>query len=258
MKKQELLSYLYTYLNQANWTHDSSANGLQVDNTKTDIYKIGYAVDVTTYIIDKALEHNIDMLITHHGMFWWYQKTITGMDYQRIKRLLDNNIALYSSHLPLDAHHEVGNNIWLINAWKRIFALTEKTIEPFGDYKWSAIGYVLESTTPVPIAGILMPYCDKMWLCKQLYNFGDKEYITRIAIVSWWAGDAVREAKQKNVDLFITWEMVHHQLTLAKELKQSILLGWHYETEKIWVKLLCHHLSKQFSAITCVYIDEKY
>ena len=52
--------------------------------------------------------------------------------------------------------------------------------------------------------------------------------------------------------------MVHHQITLAKELGQSILLGGHYETEKIGPKLLAHHLQKQWPELDTFYIDEKY
>jgi putative NIF3 family GTP cyclohydrolase 1 type 2 len=31
--------------------------------------------------------------------------------YERLKKLLLNDIALYAAHLPLDLHEEVGNNI---------------------------------------------------------------------------------------------------------------------------------------------------
>jgi dinuclear metal center YbgI/SA1388 family protein len=260
MDKQTLLTYLDTYLDHASFTYDSSANWLQVDSSHTEIKKIWYAVDATTYIIKKAKEENIDLLITHHGMFRWREQTVTGVAYKKIKTLLDNDIALYASHLPLDAHPEVGNNIWLIHAWKRIFGLPDDqvTITPFGDYKWTDIGFILESKTPVPVAGILMPYCSQMQLVKEFYNFWNKENISSIAIVSGGAWDLVREAHTKNIDLFVTWEMVHYQLTLAKELGQSILLWGHYETEKIWPKLLAHHLKKTYPELEIHYIDEKY
>jgi len=258
MNKQELITYLDTFLCHDQYSSDSSANGLQIDTQKKDIKKIWYAVDVTTYIIDKAIEAEVDMLLTHHGMFRGYEKTMTGIDYQRVKKCMDHGIAVYSSHLPLDAHNEVGNNIWLIKAWERIFGLPDVTIKPFGNYKWTNVGYVLHSPTPIPVAGILMPYCEHMQLTKQFFNFWNKENISSVAIVSGSSGDCVMEAVEKNIDLFITWEMVHHQITLAKELGQSIVLWWHYETEKIWPKLLSHHLQKTFPELQCVYLDEKY
>src|SRR5437588_3028836 len=49
-------------------------------------------------------------MIVHHGLFWGATAPITGRYYKRLAVLLRNNIALYSCHLPLDAHPEVGNN----------------------------------------------------------------------------------------------------------------------------------------------------
>ena len=197
------------------------------------------------------------MIITHHGMYRWMEQTMTGIFYERTKKLFDHDICLYSSHLPLDAHGEVGNNIWLIQAWINIFGLNDITPEPFGDYKWTPIGYALRMPTPLPVAAILTPYAEHMWLVKEFYNFWNLENISSVAIVSGWAGDIVSDAKKQWYDLFVTWEMMHHQLTLSKELWQTILLWGHYETEKIWPKLLAHHLNKKFD-VEVVYLDEKY
>jgi putative NIF3 family GTP cyclohydrolase 1 type 2 len=65
MNKQELINYLNNYL-QIDEFNDSSKNGLQVDNNKQEIKKIGYAVDATTYIFEKAIKENVDMILTHH------------------------------------------------------------------------------------------------------------------------------------------------------------------------------------------------
>jgi putative NIF3 family GTP cyclohydrolase 1 type 2 len=69
MQKKTLLTYLDTYLAHEQFPGDTSANGLQVDTNKQEIKKIGYAVDVTTYLIDKAIEAEVDIMLTHHGMF---------------------------------------------------------------------------------------------------------------------------------------------------------------------------------------------
>ena len=43
-------------------------------------------------------------LITHHGIFWSKSERIVSVMYEKIKYLIENNIALYSLHLPMDAH----------------------------------------------------------------------------------------------------------------------------------------------------------
>ena len=109
MKKQELIDYLDEYL-QISEFQDSSKNGLQVDNSKDEVLKIGYSVDTSTYIFDRAIQAEVDIIISHHGMFWGHEETLTGIPYVRAKKLLNNDIASYAAHLPLDAHPEIGNN----------------------------------------------------------------------------------------------------------------------------------------------------
>lgn len=255
MHKKELLDYLDDYLRLNEFT-DSSKNWLQVETTQETIQRIWLAVDSTTYLIDKAATANIDLLITHHGNFRWYDQPLTWAMYQRMKRYLDADLWLYACHLPLDAHEEVGNNIWLLKAWCNLFGIQEYETEPFGVYEWQTIGFGLRSDVKVPVVWVITPFCDTMKLQRQLLNFGKHEHIRSVAFVSGGGWGTIEEAARKWYDLLVTGEAVHRQTTLAKELWQSILLWWHYETEKIGVKLLGKHLEKLFD-VTTVFLDEK-
>lgn len=258
MKKEELIKYLNDYLKISDF-EDSSKNGLQVDNSKKEIKKIGYSVDATSYIFDKAKEENVDMVLCHHGMFWWFEQTLVWLPYERAKNLFDNDIALYASHLPLDAHREVGNNAWLMKAFINIFWLQEGDykLENFWEYHGSYIWFWLKFKKELHISNLVTPYAEQMQLIKKLYNFWNKEFITSVAFVSGWALSCYIEANNKDYDVLVTWEWAHHELCWAKELGQSILIWWHYETEKIWPKLLAYHLRDKFW-IDIVYLDEKY
>ena len=44
------------------------------------------------------------MILVHHGLYWGFEQTLTGLAYDRVSRLMHSNIALYAAHLPLDAH----------------------------------------------------------------------------------------------------------------------------------------------------------
>ena len=76
MNKKELVKYLDEYLNISEYK-DKSKNGLQIDSTKDEIKKIGFAVDATSYIFDKAIEEKVDMIFSHHGLFWGFEQTLT-------------------------------------------------------------------------------------------------------------------------------------------------------------------------------------
>ncbi len=258
MKKQELLNYLSEYLKINEFT-DKAKNWLQVDNTKKEIKRIWYAVDATTYIFDKATKEKVDLVLVHHGMFWWIEQILTWVSYQRIQKLIKNDIWLYCAHIPLDAHEEVWNNIWLAKAFVSIFWLKEKdyTLEEFWEYDWSLVWYWLKFNKEINISDIVKEYAEEMQLQKELYNFSNKEFIKSVAFISWWWWPILMESKDKWYDLFITWEAKHSEICLAKELWQSILLWWHRETEKIWPELLTNHIKEKFWLET-VFLDEKY
>lgn len=258
MNKQELIQYLGEYLKISEFK-DSSKNGLQVDNSKEEIKRIGYAVDANTYIFDKAHAENVDMVLSHHGIFWWFEQTLVWVPYKRAEKLIKNDIALYSVHLPLDAHPEVGNNIGLAKAFINMFWLQEweYVLEEFWDYQGYNIWFGIRFKNQVHVSNLVTPYAEHMQLVKKLYNFWNKNYIKSVAFVSGWALSSVKEAKEKEYDVLVTGEGVHYEITLAKELEQSILIWWHYETEKIGPKLLAYHLRDKFG-IEIVFLDEKY
>jgi len=268
MNKYELIQYLNNYLKINEFT-DKSKNWLQVDNSKIEIKKIGYSVDASTYIFERAKNENIDLIICHHGIYWWFEEVLVWIPYKRAKTLIDNDIALYACHLPLDAHNEVGNNIWLLKWFVNIFWLSSSviptkagiyenySIEPFWEYNWNTIWFWIRFDSKIHISSLQTLFADTLQLQKKLYNFANKDFINSIAFVSWWWWAEINEANKKWFDLFITWEAVHHEIMWAKELWQSIMLCWHYETEKIWPKLLSYHIKDKFW-IEVIFLDEKY
>src|SRR5919197_6295545 len=121
----EIIRYADKFLRIAeigDW--DNALNGLQIENSGK-ITKIGAAVDVSTRILTAAAKKNVDLLIVHHGLFWPGLQTITGALHRQLRIAFENDIALYSAHLPLDIHPEVGNNAQLAEA------LGLRSTEPF-------------------------------------------------------------------------------------------------------------------------------
>ena len=106
----ELVQYCDHRLEAATIPDFSGAvNGLQVDHQGA-VHKIGAAVDAGIATFQQAATAGVDFLVVHHGLFWSPMQPICGKHYSKLKLLFDHNIALYSSHLPLDRHPELGNN----------------------------------------------------------------------------------------------------------------------------------------------------
>ena len=111
----------------------NAVNGLQTENSGR-VTKIGAAVDVSTRVLTQAAKKQIDFLIVHHGLFWPGLRPVTGALRRQLRLAFDNDIALYSAHLPLDIHPKVGNNAQLA----RLLGL--KLAEPFFEEKGQLIG----------------------------------------------------------------------------------------------------------------------
>ena len=96
--------------------YDGAVNGLQVENSGV-VTRIAATVDASLATVNLAIAAQADLLLVHHGLFWSPSHPWTGKKYELLRRLLENNVAVYSSHLPLDAHPRLGNNARLAPRW---------------------------------------------------------------------------------------------------------------------------------------------
>jgi dinuclear metal center YbgI/SA1388 family protein len=223
---------------------DNALNGLQIENAG-GVTKIGASVDVSTRVLAAAAKQNVDLLIVHHGLFWPGLQPVTGVLRRQLELAFENNIALYSAHLPLDLHRQVGNNAQLAAA------LGLKSNQPFFEEKGQLIGVKTRVSLP----------CDELdrKLQKVLsgpvkaFIFGPKKTGT-IGIITGGAGSEIYKAAQEGIDTFITGEAPHWAAVAAEELGMNLLLGGHYATEVFGVKALAAHLSKRFK-IPWAFID---
>src|SRR5215471_10882503 len=94
---------------------NNALNGLQIENSGR-VTRIGAAVDASTRVLIESAKRNIDFLIVHHGLFWPGLQRVRGALRRQLRLAFENDLALYSAHLPLDIHPRVGNNAQLARA----------------------------------------------------------------------------------------------------------------------------------------------
>ena len=116
--------------------YPGAKNGLQVIHNKL-VKKVGWAVDADIESIRKAGKERVDFLIVHHGIFWGNSALDRKIRAKRIREAKRLGVAIYSSHLPLDAHPELGNSIGLLKA----LGLEKGTRKRFGKAMGREIGY---------------------------------------------------------------------------------------------------------------------
>ena len=185
------------------------------------------------------------MLIVHHGMFWAGLRPVTKALRRQLKFAFENDIAIYSAHLPLDLHPEVGNNVLVMRA------LGFENSEPFFEEKGQLIG--VKTRTSLPRNELDRKLQKALSGPVKAFMFGPKKTGT-IGIITGGAGSEIQKVAQEGIDTFITGEAPHWAAVAADELGMNLLLGGHYATEVFGVKALAAHLSKRFK-IPWVFID---
>jgi len=222
----------------------NALNGLQIENSDR-VTKIGAAVDVSTRVLMEGAKRDVDLLLLHHGLLWSGLQPVTGALYRQLKLALENDIALYSAHLPLDIHPKVGNNAQLATT------IGLRSTAPFFKEKGQFIG--LKARASLPREKLIRKLRRALAGPVKTFNFGPKKTHT-IGIITGGAGSEIHRIAGEKIDTFITGEAPHWAAVAAEELGINLLLGGHYATETFGVKALAAHLSKRFK-ISWTFID---
>jgi putative NIF3 family GTP cyclohydrolase 1 type 2 len=222
------------------------------------VKKIGWAVDADMESIRKAGKEKVDFLVVHHGLFWGSSALDRKIRAKRIREAKKLGVAIYSSHLPLDAHPELGNSIGLLRAlglgkWKR---------KRFGRAMGREIGYKVEGGSMRlgelvkrlallrsghagrvgSFAGLESSFAG---LASRVKVVAAGSVVCRkIGIVTGGFGDLDQVVKA-GLDTLITGEADYPTEVKAGELGINMVLGGHWETEVFGVRELATRIRAQ-------------
>lgn len=229
---QDLCAYTDEMLDE-DWGRDFCPNGLQIEGKK-EIRSIATAVSASVEAIEKAASMSVDLLAVHHGIFWKnIEPRIQGPMKKKVQTLLNSDISLIAYHLPLDHHHEIGNN-WLAAkemGWKNL-----KAFDAYG------VQGEVEGITPEK----LLEQLESFYSHKAHHAPSSKKEIRKIALVSGGAHWSLKKAIEEGVDAFITGSFDEPMWHMAKESNTDFFALGHSATEEIGVKRLGEHLSEKF------------
>jgi len=232
-----LISFLDDLLETTAFSDYPTAwNGLQAE-PPAQISRLAAAVDASLATIEKAQQLQVDLLVVHHGLFWDADPRLTGPRYRRYSALLRRPLGVYSSHLPLDAHPEIGNSAVLARA------IGLQARGGFAHSRGRAIG----------LWGEIESSRDR--LQDQLAEFagaavrllpGGPPHVRKVGIVTGAGGSFIREAAELGLDTLVTGEGPHHTFVDAHEYGVNVFYAGHYATETGGVRALCEAVKARF------------
>jgi dinuclear metal center YbgI/SA1388 family protein len=217
-------------------------NGVQLEN-RGEIVKVAAAVDFSRRAVEQTIAAGANLLLVHHGMFWGGLKPISGQLYDRIAPLLRHDIAVYASHLPLDAHPELGNNVLLAR---------ELGLEPSGGFaRYQTIDVGVQGMSMIPTHVLVeraRAVAERHKGDVIATSLSDSRMTKRWAVCTGAGADAntIREALSAGIDTLIVGEGPHYTAVEAADAGLAIIYVGHYATETFGVRALAEHLENRF------------
>ena len=224
-------------------------SGSQVEfNENTD--SVVLAMDVTDKVIDKALEMDAKLIISHHPMFFSGSKNIIEGTYlgDNIIKIIKNNISVFSYHTSMDvADDGVNDTLFEKLDLKNKSILTYEEEKPMG-----LIGEFERELTLTDLDKFLR---EKLQVAKIKYYGREDRNIKKVAILGGSGSDFISQAKEAGVDAYITSDIKYHDGQRAYEDDLILVDVGHFYSERIILPKIKKKLQENFKDLD-FYIQE--
>ena len=245
--RNTLVSYLDGLLRTPQPCEDVSNNGLQVEG-RSDVTRVVFAVDASRELFVQAVAMSADFIVVHHGISWGNNlRRLTGLQASRLRLLFRHDISLYASHLPLDAHPEVGNNTVIAARLE----LREQT--PFATYGGVEVGCHGLLPRPLALVDFIGLVDARLETGSRVLSTGADE-VRHVGVVSGAGADVLDACAQLGIDCLVTGEFGHVHVHPAREFRVNLVAAGHYRTEVCGISALMNRVAADLD-LDCEFVD---
>ncbi len=221
--------------------------GLMLGDEEQYVSSAFICLDVTAENVQKAIDCDADLIISHHPLIFSPLKNILDTDVSGgiISTLIRNNISVYSAHTNLDKA-DGGMNDVLADK------LELSNIRHFND---ETIGRIGELETPVELEDF-KDFVKNVLSCRSIRYLGEPDKpIKTVAVCSGAGGDGIHSAYSEGADIYVTSDIRHHEAQLAYELGLCLIDAGHFETENIICEFMKDYLEEALPELNIITSD---
>ncbi len=246
----EFVDRLNDLLDVEAYAADAAVQGLQVGPEDASVDTAAFAVDGVRATFETAAARDADVIVVHHGISWGGIDAVTGKEYERVAALVENDLALYAVHTPLDGHDEVGNAALLADH------LDLDVVGPFGEFGGAHVGQRARAPEPRAVEDLRESLATLATGDQpvQVLDFGP-EAIEDVAVLTGSGTDWLDEARGAGVDALVTGEGKQPAYHEAREAGIHVLLAGHYATETFGVRALADRVAGWDAGVETTYIE---
>jgi dinuclear metal center YbgI/SA1388 family protein len=199
-----------------------------ISRGRENVSVITVALDPTANVIQKAIQNNADVLITHHTLIWNPITKVPLSIQKQLTLILENDLSFYVLHTNYDAAPGGVNDVLA-----QLLGLDD--IEPFGIGR---IGTIKPISTPDFVKHAAQK------LNTQVQYVGMR-VIKKVAVIGGSGFDATEQAIAASADALLSAELSHAAIRRAQG-HLSLIDATHYATEVPAMKVLARRLGGDF------------
>lgn len=200
--------------------------GLLLGDTNAPVKKIMLALDLMPEVAQQAIDAKVDMIITHHPLYFKLPKTlaITDIKMYFMYELIKHNIAVYAAHTNLDAAVGGVNDVLAeVLGLKEVKALAEADKE-------QAIPRIGMLSEPMEVVDFALQVKKALHASGVSYTDGGKP-VYKVAVVGGGGFSYLEAALEAGADTLVTADVKFHGAQDALNMGMNLIDAGHQCTE---------------------------
>jgi len=199
------------------------------ENTVSDTVIV--TLDVTAEVIQEAIEHNANIIVSHHPVIFYPTKSLASDSVPFL--CARHNMTVISAHTNLDFSKGGVND--------SLAELSGVITDEYSADNSTIIGHL---KAPVNCNDFAKSLKNNLNISGLRYT--DTGMIQKIAVSCGAGGENISVAKKYGADAFITGEIKHHQIIYANDHNIAVFDLGHFNSENLIIPKLVKRLSANF------------
>lgn len=185
---------------------------MQVGDTGRDISAALLTTDITIDVVNEAIRHNCQLIISHHPLLFHGLKQLCGQTPQAqiVEMAIKNNIAIYSAHTNIDAVlNGVSGQLAQLLGIQQYRILVPTQSEQIG------LGVIGQLPQPMEYTQFLNHIRNTLHTTYIRYTAPATQQVQTIALCGGSGAEFIENAIAQQADVYITADCKYHEMQAA-------------------------------------------
>ncbi|CEP23297.1 NIF3 [Cyberlindnera jadinii] len=215
--------------------------------TSSSSGKVLLTVDLTTSVVDEAVEKSVGLIVAYHPFIFKGIKSINLQNPQHVSllKLIQAGIQVYCPHTAIDAARG-GVNDWLVKGITEDGNIvSNEVIDPSKIDPNSGCGRIVKLNSPIALESWLPSFQKHLGVGNLLLATKSRDVQFQSVAVCAGSGAGVFAALKEDADLYITGELSHHEALMLKEKGKIVVCARHSATERGFLRELAEYIEAE-------------